>query len=1009
MLDEFRGLADRSNEPDENLFVQAIDMRLDSEAAVKREDLIRYDDNIGIISRDLGLTEDAGKTWKSFQYLALLFTERYLDLYFSDKENLLAALNQWKTDKYKDINHYTPNDIRTLAFQSATGSGKTLLLHANILQYKHYLETNRQLHKLNKVILVTPDEGLSRQHLRELQTSGIPAQLFSDDQGAEIFSRGGVMVDIIDLHKLDDKKGIKRVALDSFEENNLVMVDEGHLGTGGKVWRRRRKQLAKNGFTFEYSATFNQVTGGTGTDKKKFRDEYGKAILFDYSYKFFYEDGYGKDYQISNLQHTDDTEANNFYLLACLLMFYQQCRIYKDKGGGWREFNLAPPLWVFLGRTVTAGNSATQSDVVRIVKFLAWVQSNRQEVLSGIARLLSGDTGLLAEDDTDIFSESFSYLGELKPRQVYDDLLTIIFHAKGQLHISHLTGFDELQLCVGDARPFAVINVGDASGLYGKLEAVESPLFSLSKNAFARPLFAEVDNVNSPITIVIGSRKFAAGWNSWRVSTMGLMHVGAKEGPQIIQMFGRGVRLKGRDMSLKRHTAIAGATRDDSAQLKLLETLNIFGLKANYMNKFKEYLQDEGIKVERVTFSLPIKKKFGASDGLKILQKHRAAGEFNYSKERVCLSPKRNMKSPIKLDCRKHLQVLESVQHHAGGDASGGAQKLEKWHLDLMNKKTIYQKVLARKRRFAWHNMEISREAVDDLLAKQDWYELYISPEKMQPSHYGRVREWENLAVDLISEYADEYWRWERRKWEHEHMNLVPLDNENPNYFGVYTISIDAKQKELIQNIELLLENIESGKYQDVASQNIGNLSVMTPGFHAYVPLFYVNNRASAVPVSITPIALNKGEADFVNYLKDVVENIKPDFLRDKKIYLMRNLTRGKGVSFFNDYSFHPDFILWIAGVGRQDILFIDPKGLVHYNKTVAKKVALHRDIKKTERKVCAKHPGISLHSYIWSVTDFQDIGTDERMNKEDCHKKGIYLASGKSRELCKLLEHALK
>ena len=145
--------------------------------------------------------------------------------------------------------------------------------------------------------MLTPDEGLSRQHLKELQSSNIPARLFSDNEGTDVFSHRGAIVDIIDLHKLAEKKGVKRVALESFEDNNLIMVDEGHLGTGGKVWRKRRKQLAKNGFTFEYSATFNQAVSGSSDDKKKLRDEYGKSILFDYSYRFFYEDGYGKDYK----------------------------------------------------------------------------------------------------------------------------------------------------------------------------------------------------------------------------------------------------------------------------------------------------------------------------------------------------------------------------------------------------------------------------------------------------------------------------------------------------------------------------------------------------------------------------------------------------------------------------------------------------------------------------------------------------------------------------------------
>ena len=37
------------------------------------------------------------------------------------------------------------------------------------------------------------------------------------------------------------------------------MVDEGYLGASGKVWRERRRELSRGGFTFEYSATFNQV------------------------------------------------------------------------------------------------------------------------------------------------------------------------------------------------------------------------------------------------------------------------------------------------------------------------------------------------------------------------------------------------------------------------------------------------------------------------------------------------------------------------------------------------------------------------------------------------------------------------------------------------------------------------------------------------------------------------------------------------------------------------------
>ena len=46
---------------------------------------------------------------------------------------------------------------------------------------------------------------------------------------------------------------------------------------------------------------------------------------------------------------------------------------------------------------------------------------------------------------------------------MYDELCQMVFRGRGQLHISHLTGMDELQLNVSDASPFGVINVGGRS------------------------------------------------------------------------------------------------------------------------------------------------------------------------------------------------------------------------------------------------------------------------------------------------------------------------------------------------------------------------------------------------------------------------------------------------------------------------------------------------------------------------------------------------------------------
>jgi len=54
-------------------------------------------------------------------------------------------------------------------------------MHANILQYRHYLEKHDRGREMNRIILLTPNEGLSQQHLREFEDAGMPAELFNKD------------------------------------------------------------------------------------------------------------------------------------------------------------------------------------------------------------------------------------------------------------------------------------------------------------------------------------------------------------------------------------------------------------------------------------------------------------------------------------------------------------------------------------------------------------------------------------------------------------------------------------------------------------------------------------------------------------------------------------------------------------------------------------------------------------------------------------------------------------
>ena len=300
---------------------------------------------------------------------------------------------------------FTLTELSKIAIWSATGSGKTLLLHVNIKQYLYYARKYNKKN-FNKVLLITPNEGLSNQHLKEFKESNIDAEIFSKSSGS-MFS--GDLVEIIEISKLSEESGDKTVAVDSFETNNLVLIDEGHRGASGDEWKQRRDTLSENGFAFEYSATFGQaVSASSGSKKEGLLHEYGKAILFDYSYKFFYNDGYGKDYKILNIKDDSNDEYSRKYLTACLLGYYQQQIIFSENSSQMNTYRLEKPLWIFVGGSVTKSlNKKEASDVVTIVKFISNFIKESSVSKDHISQILTGKAGLNDELGTSIFENSF--------------------------------------------------------------------------------------------------------------------------------------------------------------------------------------------------------------------------------------------------------------------------------------------------------------------------------------------------------------------------------------------------------------------------------------------------------------------------------------------------------------------------------------------------------------------------------------------------------------------------
>lgn len=958
---------------------------------LNKEKLKEYDENIFRYVRRIG-ERRGGLTLKYFQYLALLFTEMYLDRYFLDRENFISDLNAFLHDfnsenEGDNIAEYTDESLNKLAYMCATGSGKTLIMHANILQYRHYFQKAREYKKgmtLNQVILLTPNEGLSNQHIEEMKLSGISCRLF--EKGA-LRDRGEALV--IDINKLEEQGKVKTVSVDSFEQNNLVLVDEGHKGLSGNVWYDFRSRLSEDGFSFEYSATFKQAIKEekTKSGAEAMAHQYGKAIIFDYSYKYFYEDGYGKDYRIYNLKKSFSKEQRDLYLTGCLLSFYQQMKIYQGDKGAFASFNIEKPLLVFVGNSVNKTMSKNElTDVQEVLALINGFTANNEKAVSRIKMLLDDSSGLRDERGKVLFYGDFMPLQQLFGRDaeaVYGDVLKVVFNttSTGRLHLVNLKQLGgEIGLRIGsDNDFFGVINVGIGgdNDLIKSIEKGKTGIVTDENQFENESLFKKINDKNSKINILIGSKKFTEGWNSWRVSTMGLINFAKGEGSQAIQLFGRGVRLKGYKNCLKRSSKL-----DDHVtapkNIKRIETLTIFGVKADYMTQFEEYLKKEDMESnDSQEFKLPVVSRFSnVKDKLKVI-KVKEGIDFKKQSKRMALTPPSDgfmdnlVRNKVRIDYNATIQSLTSTK---GEDVNHQKDEviLQPRHLAFLDPDKIYAELLQYKNQKAYFNISIEKASLPEILKLKGWYTLFIPKALMEIDSFDKIGRINDISVMLLKNYLDRFFKYHKAQWEAPYMVYRDLKPNDKNFIDEYSITLYNKDRfeefeQLFEGIRDALEkNRRLGRYED----RYLNFRYFDFYQHLYTPLISIDK---GIRIEVSPVSLNSNEKLFIDRLKNYCDD-NPLAFTEKRIYLLRNKSK-IGMGFFEAGNFYPDFIMWITEDDKQYITFIDPKGLIMLGNINNPKIRFYKTIKDLEARLqpsCSEKQ-IILNSFIMSGTDAAD------------------------------------
>lgn len=900
----------------------------------------------------------ANKTFRLryYQILALYFTEHVLTQKRQRKEFL---------------------DQKALVYWMATGSGKTLLMHINIVQYIEHIGGFNAFDEL-QIVLTTPGINLIEQHQRELEPFVAALNRTCNQRIKLIIASTQAL--------LNKETGYFRLP-DNPRVHRLVLVDEGHIGLAASgqalgSFKKLRQDLISptNSFLFEYSATYLGIA-------EKHVKEYEEQIVYDYNYYRFFKNGYGKDFSIQRI--SDDRfadsgreEYENFFTavstLAGKLQIYHDLRVAIEPDLSALPFQgqfSNRPLLAFMGNTVEDPKDEGKNDEV-----------------SDIRKILRFFTGLSLSD-------------RKKLERVFNGSI------EGRLNLIRSPGvLDEIWLTWGDGEPWGIINVGNGDKFFNDcknhpelLDSKGRPLIDLRK----APIIAEhhhfsaIDEPSSPINILIGSRKFAEGWNCFRVSVIGLVNLGSTKGNKIIQIFGRGVRLKGLQSDGKRKFAdhnegYESLTIDNTgdSRLRQLETLNVFSLKKSYLEQFLKALEDDlptfvstySIKAVPALVKIGRKRQLSFEDYRKRLKIFKIGREERDEPVRVIFNSNGKWgweyltsSCPVngKLPAFSIVLDYRPDPEHSKIPIQG---ELRQWIADypqFLPLSTLRAKIdrWCRESRF---QLYISKEGE---LRKIDVVDLVS---RLTEVHYHEPLEKRSLnsIVNILDQVIFDTLNKIRHKIQYD-INKRQYRIDEPlsqvceggpgDFIDQYTLTYEFETAEAQTNFQKKV----TADRQELTY----GLKETTGPYHIYDPLFgeaddkwYKQRKIRKLHIS--PDALNVGERKF---LHDILAHLdQPNYINSKKeYYLMRNVESLRSVGIYLEGEtrvFFPDFVLWIVDQKKKktQIVFFDPKGQTGIRNdtdmTLNDKVRIATSGQLTElaRKLESKYPGrFDVQSFI--------------------------------------------
>jgi len=242
-----------------------------------------------------------------------------------------------------------------------------------------------------------------------------------------------------------------------------------------------------------------------------------------------------------------------------------------------------------------------------------------------------------------------------------------------------------------------------------------------------------------------------------------LLNVGKSEGSQVIQLFGRGVRLHGKGNCLKRSGAVDA---NPPLYLKLVETLNIFSIKAAYLEQFRRFLETDGIIIE------PSQK---VNDTLLIRPSNPTNEQSNYKLRQKQFSNEIIVKAlldpqiHIELDLSPRVEIFssdESIKLNKNSKFEPKPPQLIPMdYYSLFNWDQIFFALLDFREQKSWYNLVFTKSDLQEIMKNNSFYTLLCPTEYITPKFVSDFRILQDIVIKLLKKYLNAYYQAQKQLW----------------------------------------------------------------------------------------------------------------------------------------------------------------------------------------------------------------------------------------------------